>query len=259
MRPLLLAVAGALLLTGCASAPPAPAGLPKIGNVAEFAAKVNGAMLAKKTASHHGVFIDPDSAKFSVRAQGRLRLAPGGQVDSYLAAEATAWPFTLVTVPEGTFVWSKESAEDNQSQPWLQARGDDDPELAYTAEPLKHGMSWLTEPSRQLGLLGSVGKLDSAADDELNRKPTVKYTFTVELRRAAEATTDRTAKARLTDRVDKGWTTAKHEVWLDADHLPVRWWVQQTREGSTPATTDIQYQDWGKPVEITAPPAHQIR
>ncbi|GAA2810404.1 hypothetical protein [Crossiella cryophila] len=262
MRRLLLATASALLLSGCASTPAAPVvpELPKFGNPAEFISKVTAAMREKKTASLSGAITDPDSGYVgSVRPRVLLRHEPGDRVSTHYDDTATSHnPMIIVSLPEGTFAKSKNSEEDFPARPWLRINDEDDPELEYVSKIIKGGVSWLAEPSRHIGLLAQAN-LDGVTQDELNGVRVVKYAFTVDLAKAITTVTDKAARLQLQRRLDKGRTSAKHEIWLSADHLPLRWSTLELRTNGQPASTDILYSDWGKPVEIVAPPAKQVR
>ncbi|MGO1054476.1 hypothetical protein [Crossiella sp. CA198] len=262
MRRLLLATVSALLLTGCASTPAAPVvpELPKFGNPAEFISKVSAAMQEKKTASLSGAITDPDSEyAHSVRPRMLLRHEPGDRLSTLYDDTATSSnPMIIVSVPEGTYAKSKGSEEDHPGKPWKRIRVDDDPELEYISKVIKGGVTWLAEPSRHIGLLAQA-KLDSATQDELNNIKAVKYVFFVYLDKAVTADIDKATKDWLKKRIAAGRTFTQHEIWLSADNLPLRWSTLEQRPNGQPASTDMVYQDWGKPVEIAAPPAKQVR
>lgn len=115
-----------------------------------------------------------------------------------------------------------------------------------------------SDPSRGIAHFGAAGQLDAPVAEQVDGVAAIRYTITVDYAKLAAATTDKLVKANYESKVKLNRNAMKHEVWLDAGNLPLRWRATEIGKVEFTTTVDAKFQDWGKPVEITAPPAAQI-
>ncbi|KAA5832878.1 hypothetical protein ABT337_11975 [Saccharopolyspora hirsuta] len=181
------------------------------------------------------------------------------QVDA--AAEAmgcSGGPTEMVVSKDGIFMKSPEMAQlagGDPSKPWLKMPANE-------------------EVAQQFGELGKISDFEamlppgstitSSAEEQVNGKDATRYEVTTNLQEAAGAATTDAQKAGFKVMLDSGVTEIKQTVWVDSDKLPLQ--VKMTTPAlkvqgqEIPETTlTVHYSDWGKPVNITTPPADQVQ
>ncbi|MER5392576.1 hypothetical protein [Saccharopolyspora sp. NPDC002686] len=150
------------------------------------------------------------------------------------------------------------------------------PQMAQLAgDPSKQWvkMPATEEMTQQFGELGKISDLQamlpagssiqSSAEEQVDGKDATRYEVVTDLKKAAEEAPE-AKKAGFKVLLDSGVTELKQTVWVDADKLPLK--VAMTSPAMKVQGQDIpetkltvRYADWGKPVEITTPPADQVQ
>lgn len=100
--------------------------------------------------------------------------------------------------------------------------------------------------------------------EQLDGTQCTHYELVIDLAKAATAARDETLRRSAKTMVDGGVTQQKLDLWITAENLPAK-----THSVTPPMkvmgmqipemTTILTYQNWGKPVSITTPPADQIQ
>jgi hypothetical protein len=106
------------------------------------------------------------------------------------------------------------------------------------------------------------GEITATKEEELNGKKTVHYSLKIDIKKMAENQQDPDLKKLFEEAAKQGTTTFPVELWLDQENLPVRMVIDMpTADASGKVASSkmqIDFSDWGKPVEIAAPPADQV-
>ncbi|MBP2474555.1 hypothetical protein JOF53_003427 [Crossiella equi] len=254
MRTILLASASLLVLTACTSAPPpgpTVPELPKAGSVQELVTKLNEGIQAKKSASVQSFWEvkGREGGPSHTRAEGILRADGGDRVSRKVEAHGD----TGLELPEGIFFKSAEA----EGKPW--ERLDLANKESATNLVAVRGLVAMNDPTRTAEVLQLGGKIDSAAQEEMSNVQTVKYQVSVDLAKARDLSEDPITKAMLKTRTAKERSTAVHEIWLTADHVPVRWKVTELAKDGKGEIVDSVYTDWGRTFDLAPPPADQIQ
>jgi hypothetical protein len=117
------------------------------------------------------------------------------------------------------------------------------------------GLGDQADPSKQFDQLKTAGTLSGATPDTVDGTPATKYTLTLDAAKLAAAGTPE-QQATNKALVEQGVKTIDMQIWVGDDNLPLRVSTSTPVQGQT-TTIDIHYSDWGKPVDIAAPPADE--
>ncbi len=113
-----------------------------------------------------------------------------------------------------------------------------------------------TDPSKALAQLAGAGEITATEKETLDGAETTHYSITVDVAKldGGAMGMDPTAVAELEK---AGVKELPVEIWVDGDNLPVRF-VTEVPAGGAKAKVQADYSDWGKAVDITAPPAAEV-
>lgn len=165
-------------------------------------------------------------------------------------------PTEMVVSADGIYMKSPQLAQlgGDPSKPWVKMPANE-------------------EMAQQFGELGKIGDFEamlpagstitSSTEEQVDGKDATRYEVTTDLQQAS-ANASEAQQAGLKILLDSGVTEIKQTVWVDADGLPLK--VDSTTpamkvQGQEIPETQLtmRYSDWGKPVEITVPPADQVQ
>jgi len=120
-------------------------------------------------------------------------------------------------------------------------------------------LSESADPTRTLSRDAGATSITGSADDVIDGDPAVRYTIVVDLAEAAAQQADPAVRAQLEQQVRGGLNRVTSTLWVDAVDHPVRSEVRQNLPGIGTLAITGSYRDWGRPVQIEAPPATQVR
>ncbi|MCK2243909.1 MULTISPECIES: hypothetical protein [unclassified Crossiella] len=273
MRRPLLATTSVLLLTALgacsggaapSTAPPATssaassAAAAKLTSATEFVTAVNAAMLAKKTVHLSTAASDSRKPGEAATTKTQLRFEEGGKVSSLMVAEGGADKTTVLQLPTESFLKDADNEKETPGKPWRQVKTGGDDLFSKVMTPLVVRMTEASDPSRGIAHFGTAGQLDAPVPEQVDGVAATRYTITVDYAKVVAATTDKLVKGNFESKIKLNRSALKHEIWLDAGNLPLRWRSTESGKVEFTTTVDAKFQDWGKPVEIAAPPAAQI-
>jgi len=269
VRRLSAAVAAVLavaVLAGCAAATPTDAALPRYYEIGDLINAVAAQQRADQTArlSLRGEITGPGVAEpVRFTGDGVLRVA----------ADAVSLKFTqvvtrrgsppqetgFVVLPDAVYLRLPHESGKRREKPWVRvdpsSKHQDDQVLASLADTLAAS----AEPMSSLARYADATLVTDAADDLVDGAPAVRYTIVVDLARAAMLESDEKRRAQLEHQVRSGLNRVTSRLWLDAAGRPVRSDVRQELPGIGMLAITGSYREWGRPVEIAAPAASQVR
>lgn len=185
------------------------------------------AQTARKNTAHVAFELDKGTA-----GEGVYRTAP------QFAADFT------VTMPDGPahlILVDKAIYLQRQAKPWVRVtEGSADLAGAMTAQ---------ADIGRQLARMKAAGTITSTASEEVDGRPTTRYSIDVDVDKLAEAERDSVVQASLRELRKQGVTRIPYRLWLDGENLPVKIVIELPGQTST-----VRYTRWGEPVEVVAPP-----
>jgi hypothetical protein len=178
------------------------------------------------------------------------------QVDIAQTAMACTGPTEMVLTRDGMFVKSPQLTQisGDPSKPWLK-------------------MSTNDAAAQQLGQLNKINDFEAmlppgsniAANtkEQVDGKEATRYDVVTDVNQAAAAAPAE-QKQTYQALIGAGVAQLKQTVWVDSEGLPLK--VASTTPAMSVAgqqvpemTLTIRYTDWGKPVQISAPPADQVQ
>ena len=194
-----------------------------------------------------------------------------GEGDLRMAADNAAMSMDMTT-PEGTMsmvlldniFYIKLPQELEPGKSWLKIDANDKSNpMAQALGGMTEQMSKNADPRATLEQFEKAGEITDTKEEELNGKQTTHYTITVDVEKLAANQEDPTMKSAMDQAIQSGLKDFPVDVRIDEDDLPVRFTMDMPTPNPATGKTEsvnmqIDYTDWGKPVDITAPPADQI-
>jgi hypothetical protein len=145
-------------------------------------------------------------------------------------------------------------------KPWIKISANGTDALSKSLGPMLEKMGDNFDISKQMAQLKDAGEITKSAKETLDGAETTHYWIKIDMLKAIAATqTDPQLKQAAEDAAKKaGSTTADMQMWVSADNLPLQ--IKMTMPAAAGQNVDmtVKYSDWGKPVDIKAPPADQV-
>ncbi|HEU5474297.1 MAG TPA: hypothetical protein VFV67_26920 [Actinophytocola sp.] len=252
-----MATLGALVLSGCDSAPSASSGGNGSGTGDEFGSMSTLADLVKdKRGQHQSAHMTMviTTAGESFTAEGDVLFGDNLRLETTLRLPETA-PVTARLVDGVAYVRYRD-------KPWMKV--DTEGKLsARTVGGAVQRIKAYIDPAQLVPRLARSGRITGRTTETVRGEQVTRHVVTVDVRKAAAEQTDPEFKKTMDEAGAAGATTFPVEVWLNKDELPVRTVaeipVKNSQTGqSTKTKVTVDYQDWGKLVDITAPPASDV-
>ena len=159
-------------------------------------------------------------------------------------------------------VYIKVPGQEVGGKPWLKIDTNSGNSLAKVFATMSDQMSKNADPRTALEQFKEAGEVTDSKAEELDGKQTTHYTITVDVQKLADAQTDPVQKAGLDAAIKAGLKDFPVDVWIDEEQLPVRVAFDMPapdgKGGTTTAKMQMDYTDWGKTIDVTAPPADQV-
>jgi len=193
-----------------------------------------------------------------------------GEGDLSMAADKAAMSMDMTT-PEGTMsmvlldnvFYLKLPQELEPGKAWVKIDTKDDNPIAKALGGLTEQMSKNADPRATLEQFEKSGEITDTKEEELDGVQTTHYTVTVDVEKLAANQEDPTMKSAMDQAIQGGLKDFPVDVWINEDDLPVRFVMDMPTPNPATGKSEsvkmqIDYTDWGKPVDITAPPAAEI-
>jgi hypothetical protein len=265
---LVLPLVALALLTGCgstaapAAAPGAESPLPRYASITELATAVSARQKQDRTATltlTGGVAGQPGTA---LSGQGALRFDETGtsaRLSERVPTGGGPADVDLVALPDAAYLKLPPSAGLPAGKSWLRVvPGGTDP-VSQRFGPTLQSMRESADPTRTIARYGDATTIVEAVEEPLDGVRSMRYRMRLDLVRAAASSTDPTTKANLERTVRAGAATAEYTMWLDAQNHIERVLLNQSIPGNQGTFgLEIRMRDWGRPVDISPPPADQV-
>jgi hypothetical protein len=257
-----LTAIAALMLSGCTAkeaGSPAPAAAPDAGiNTLTLLAKRVSETSAAKQGAHLKITVEGSGQ--ALGGEGDVRFGAKPAMDLKMAIPEMA-EVTMRFVDDAFYVKLPEELEPGKS--WLKIDTNGSDPLSKALGSAVKQMKENGDPSQTLKLLEGAGEITATRSEPLNGKDTTHYTLTVDVKKLIAKQTDADQKKALEEATKAGVQNFPVDVWLDAENLPVRIalnipFTDPTSQKTEQVKMSIDYTDWGKPVDVTAPPASEV-
>lgn len=258
MRKITLLICGMVVaaLVGCGTRP-AGQNSSDFGTFEDLAANV-AASTAAKSSVHFVLRMEVAGQSFTGDGDGKLgaqpalqmtmSIPPAGQMDMRLVNDV---------------LYLKLPQELTAGKPWIRVDPNGNDPISRTLGASLRQLKQNGDPSQILEQFSGAGMITGKADEQLNGKATKRYSLTIDVKKVAASQTDPDLKQMIDQALQTGVDTFPMQVWLDQENLPLRTTVDvpfknpNTQQAEN-VKISIDYSDWGKPVEISAPPAEQV-
>ncbi|MGH3631047.1 MAG: hypothetical protein ACRDRL_26845 [Sciscionella sp.] len=189
--------------------------------------------------------------------------APSAPALAFDATGSSAQQFH--TVLRGKDRYLKTAATAKRAKPWLKVTGTG-PTAAEFGGILEQ-LADTVNPLTTLDTLGAVGTLRGSSPTRLDGQEVVEYHLSLDgatlAKREIAALGDglpAKTKAKISTELKQLPDSVPASLWLDPNDRPVKVSITLNAHGASElsAANTVTYSDWGKPVDITAPPADEV-
>ncbi len=250
-------VVALLALVGCGGTQQAAQGRSDFDTFEALTAKVAEQTAAKRSV-HFVLAVQAGEQSFTGNGDGTFGAKPAFQL-SMSIPQAGQLGMRLVDdvlylkLPQGI----------TPGKPWVKIDPNGDDPISKVLGPSLRQLKQNSDPSQTLKQFEGAGVITAKAPEQLNGLSTTHYSITVDIRKAIRGLTDPELKDMVEKALPSGVDTFPLQLWLGQDNLPVRMiMVVPFENPSTQAPgqvrISIDYSNWGKPVEIAAPPADEV-
>jgi hypothetical protein len=229
------------------------------------AAAVNLAALTKsigdqtveKNSTH--MEITATAAGQEITGQGDVKF---GSEDAAVSMDMTTGMGSISIVFLDKTLYMKLPQEVAPGKPWVRIDPNSNSEIAKALGGMSDQLSKNADPRASLKTFEKSGEITDTREEDLNGTPTTHYTITVDVEKMAANQTDPTVKQGMEQAIAGGMKDFPVDVWVDEENLPLRFTMDTPtpdgQGGMTSVKMQIDYSEWGEPVDITAPPADQV-
>jgi hypothetical protein len=149
-------------------------------------------------------------------------------------------------------------SEVEPGKPWVKITADGNDPLSKVLGAVVKAMQQSADISKSLDNMKAAGTLTKSAQEKLDGTDVTHYWITVDMAKLAQSLADPTLKDAMLKAVASGAKTTNEEAWVTKDNLPVKFTVEVPGANGAKTSVTATYSDWGKPVNITAPPANEV-
>lgn len=171
---------------------------------------------------------------------------------------------TMAMVLLDGVLYMKLPQELQPGKPWIKIDSKDKSNpIAQALAGVSDQMRKNADPRQALAQFEDSGEVTSVEEEDLDGKQTKHYSITVDVEKLADNQTDPTLQKAMREAIKSGLKDFPVNLWVDDSDLPVRMTVEMptadpTSGKAVPVKVQVDYTDWGKAVDIQAPPADQI-
>ncbi|MGW5052911.1 hypothetical protein [Actinokineospora sp. NPDC004072] len=192
-----------------------------------------------------------------INAEGEFRFA-GADTAMAMTMEVPGFGSMEMRLVEGImYIKMPAQAGVDPAKPWLKLDPSDpnNPMAAQLGSLLQTAER--SDPRTMLSEFAKVGEIKDVQSDTIDGQDTQKYTIEVELAKLSEDNNLGIDPDSAAELEKAGLKTVTYDVWVNDDQLPVRMVSEMTIQGQK-VKVQVDYTDWGSPVEVEAPAASEV-
>nr|WP_042195500.1 hypothetical protein [Kibdelosporangium sp. MJ126-NF4]CEL22049.1 lipoprotein [Kibdelosporangium sp. MJ126-NF4]CTQ92831.1 lipoprotein [Kibdelosporangium sp. MJ126-NF4] len=233
---------------------PAEAEKKGFGSALDLANAINSKSDTKKTAK---IAFEMGAAGQSFKGDGAIN-SDGDKSSFQLAMDMGSMKMEMVLVDKVLYMKMPPGAGGGSaSKPWVKITpGGTDP-MSKQMGPMLDKIDDSFDVEKQVEQIKSAGTINKQSKETLDGEEVTHYDITVDTAKMAANATDPTAKESAQALSKAGVKEFPMEWWINSDGLPVKITTKMTAAGQD-VNMLATYKDWGKPVDIKAPPASQV-
>jgi hypothetical protein len=216
----------------------------------------NMAKQSTEKSSTHMVF-RADAAGVTVEGEGDVRLGAQPAMDVTLTLPGQG-SMDMRLVDNVAYVKLPQEVE--PGKPWVKIDANGTDPISQALGDSLEQMKTNGDPSKMIQQLKDAGQITAQKSEELNGEQTTHYSITVDVAKAANASG---MEEMLAEARKAGVSQIPLELWVNQENLPVRMSMEMpvkdpSSQASTTVKVSVDYSDWGKPVDVAAPPAAEV-
>ncbi|RCW45365.1 hypothetical protein DFQ14_103336 [Halopolyspora algeriensis] len=222
-----------------------------VSNISALVSQANGSMDDKQTVTLN---IDVSGGMPATARMGEQEC----QLDTAKSMMSCDGVTPMVMTKKAMYIKKPEAMSGSQGKPWAKMTFDANGMLGQSMAK----MGKFRKFSDLEAMLPPGSTIIKTAKDNVDGKPAVRYEVTTDLTKAVEQGNE-IAKSSRQMLVKQGITEIDQTIWIGPDELPLK--VEAVTPSMTvmnqqvpETTTTVTYSDWGKPVDITVPPASEV-
>ncbi|MFL6124982.1 hypothetical protein [Actinophytocola sp.] len=220
-------------------------------------AKSLGEKTEKASTAH--MKLTADAAGVSMNGEGDLKF---GASDAAISMDLTTSEGSISMILLDSVLYMKLPQELTPGKPWIKIDSSSNSAMAKALGSMNEQLSKSVDPRATLQQFQKAGEITDSNEEEIDGKKVTHYKINVDVQKMVDQQTDPTAKAEMQKAIDAGMKNMPVEVWIDKEGLPARFAIEMASPNGSGGTAKVKmqadYTDWGKPVDIAAPPADQI-
>ncbi|MPZ79096.1 MAG: hypothetical protein GEV28_01295 [Actinophytocola sp.] len=196
-----------------------------------------------------------------IKGEGDIEV---GGTDPALQMDMETGDGTMSMVLLDGVLYMKVPQELQSGKPWIKIDSTDKSNpLAQALGSISDQMRKNADPRQALDQFKDSGEITSTKEEDLDGKQTTHYSITVDVQKLADSQTDPTLQKAMREAIKSGLKDFPVDLWVDSADLPARMTVEMptadpTSGKAVPVKVQVDYSDWGKAVDIQAPPADQV-
>jgi hypothetical protein len=227
-------------------------------NVADLAKSISD-QAVEKTSAH--MTMSGDFGGETIKGEGDVSFDAANPAMT-MDLTTSQGDMSMVLVDGIVYIKMPAGGELEPGKPWLKIDPQSDSAFSKVFAQLSDELSKNADPRSALEQFKETGEITATKEEKLDGKQTTHYTITVDVQKLADSQDDPTQKAALESAIEAGLKKFPVEVWIDEDQLPVRIAFDMPapdgQGGTATAKMQVDYTEWGEPVDIAAPPADQV-
>jgi hypothetical protein len=200
-----------------------------------------------------------DAAGIKMTGEGDLKFGSSGAA---ISMNLNTSEGSMAMVLLDGVLYMKLPQELEPGKAWIKIDSSTNSEVAKALGSMQEQLSKSVDPRATLQEFEKAGKITDSKEEEIDGKKVTHYTINVDVQKMVDEQADPATKAEMQKAIDAGMKNLPVEVWIDEEGLPARFAMEMAAPNGQGGTAKIKmqadYTDWGKPVNITAPPADQI-
>ena len=220
-------------------------------------AKSLGDKTAEASTAH--MKLTADAAGVTMNGEGDLKF---GSSDAAISMNLNTSEGSMAMVLLDGVLYMKLPQELEPGKPWNKIDSSSNSEIAKALGSMNEQLSKSVDPRATLQEFEKAGEITDSKEEEIDGKKVTHYTINVDVQKMVDSQTDASTKEEMQKAIDAGMKNLPVEVWIDEEGLPARFAMEMAAPDGTGGTAKVKmqadYTDWGKPVEIAAPPAGEI-
>lgn len=229
-------------------------GLSIMANVADLAGQVDKGATTGNSAK---ITMEGSMQGQAIKATGAYQLKPSVAMD--MTMNTPEGDMHMVLIDNALYIQLPEQERAQMGgKPWVKISADGDDPISKMLGGALKSMSDSVDVVKQVQQFKDAGTITKSQQEALGGQQVVHYWIDVDVEKLAALQQDPTTKSAMEALAKQGTKTLKYELWVQSDGLPAKIATQMPVGAGQPVTVTVGFTDWGKPVNVQAPPADQV-